>query len=49
MKTIYKTPEIKMEELARTDVLCASNEQLTINGLYNIEGSAGGWTIEESL
>ena len=26
MKYLYKTPEIKVEELAKVDVLCASNE-----------------------
>ncbi len=26
MKNLYKTPEIKVEELAKVDVLCASNE-----------------------
>ena len=26
MKSLYKTPEIKVEELAKVDVLCASNE-----------------------
>lgn len=50
MKSIYNTPEIKIENLTKSDVLCASNEvEPTINGLYNIEGSANGWTIEEFL
>ena len=26
MKYLYKTPEIKVEELVKVDVLCASNE-----------------------
>lgn len=26
MKYLYKTPEIKVEELAKVDVLCASSE-----------------------
>ena len=26
MKNLYKTPEIKVEELVKVDVLCASNE-----------------------
>ncbi len=52
MKYFYTTPEIKIEELERKDVLCTSGtgtDDPTRNGVYNIEGSARSWTIEDSL
>ncbi|MBR1731072.1 MAG: hypothetical protein IJ725_01390 [Ruminococcus sp.] len=42
MKTIYKTPEIKVEELVRKDVLCSSTD-------YNIEQSMKGWSLVDSV
>ncbi len=39
MKTLYKTPEITVEDLAKADVLCASGETL---GQDNLTGSYGG-------
>ncbi|MCR5652599.1 MAG: hypothetical protein K6F88_02250 [Ruminococcus sp.] len=50
MKYLYTSPEIKVEELAKFDVLCASGVDEPIkNGINNIEGSASSWLIEESL
>lgn len=48
MKAFYNTPEINVEELTKTDVLCASNEVIK-NDVYNAEGSAQGWTVEDFL
>ena len=48
MKQLYNTPEIKVEELTKSDVLCSSDEPVR-NGVYNVEGSARSWLIEESL
>ena len=42
MKTLYKTPEITVEDLAKADVLCASRETLgQDNGLGSYSGSSG--------
>lgn len=41
MKTLYKTPEITVEELTKTDVLCASALTDTDNGLGSYSGSDG--------
>lgn len=51
MKDLYKTPEITVEELAKTDVLCASGDatEPATNGVYNIEGSARDWLLEDAL
>ena len=40
MKTLYKTPEITVEELTRSDVLCASTEAQD-NALASYGGSGG--------
>ena len=52
MKDLYITPEIKMEILAKADVLCGSgdtSETVTQNGKYNVEFSSKNWTIEDLL
>ena len=52
MKNKYNTPEIKVEILAKTDVLCDSgdsSETVTQNGKYNVEFSSKNWTIEDLL
>ena len=42
MKTLYKTPEITVEDLAKADVLCASGETLgQDNGLGSYGGASG--------
>ena len=42
MKTLYKTPEITVEELAKADVLCASTETLNRdNALGSYSGTNG--------
>ena len=48
MKDLYKTPEIKVEELTKTDVLCTSSG-FTKNDKYNIEDTARSWTLEDTL
>ena len=43
MKFLYKTPEITVEELTKSDVLCSSapNPQAQDNGLGSYSGSGG--------
>ena len=42
MKTLYKTPEITVEDLAKADVLCASAPTLdTDNNLGSYSGTSG--------
>lgn len=42
MKTLYKTPEITVEYLAKTDVLCASGETLGQDNLVVSYGGSSG-------
>lgn len=51
MKQKYTTPAIEVDELIKDDVLLSSNEssEPIRNGVYNIEDSAKGWTLEDSL
>ena len=51
MKQKYTTPAIEIEELIKEDVLLTSDQpsRPIINGIYNIEDSANGWTLENSL
>ena len=42
MKTLYKTPEITVEELAKADVLCASAPTLDTDNLVGSYGGASG-------
>jgi hypothetical protein len=48
MKQKYITPTIEVDELLKKDVLLASNMPKR-NGIYNIEDTARGWTLEEVL
>ncbi|MBR2280570.1 MAG: hypothetical protein IJ903_06585 [Ruminococcus sp.] len=48
MKEKYITPAIELDELLKEDVLLASNMPKR-NGVYNIEDTAKGWTLEDVL
>ncbi len=42
MKYLYKTPEIKVEELAKVDVLCASSEAVgNDNAIKSFDDTVG--------
>lgn len=49
MKTLYKTPEITVEELTKSDVICASAPQLDTDNLvssYSRASSAGSFDFD---
>ena len=49
MKDLYKTPEIKVEELVKKDVLCASADETTKNGTHNFITTAKSWQAEDYI
>ena len=50
MKTLYKTPEITVEELTKADVLCASDPTLgqdnSVNPYSGTAGSGSGFDFD---
>ena len=47
MKYLYKTPEIKVEELVKVDVLCASSEVVgNDNDIKSFDDTVGNKTFD---